>query len=553
MRKIKSKYILLAGIFILSLIITASNDEYKFKVNKSFEIFGHLFKELSMNYVLDINPESLMEEGIAGMLKSLDPYTTYYNEKETGELDVLTDGNYVGFGITVGEHKNHLMVIDVRHNFGAHKAGMMIGDILIEIDSVNISGRKSKDIKKYTKGKPDSKAIVKVIRPGLNDTLTMNVTRERVIINNVDFSGYIQEGIGYIKLSRFSRNSTNELRTELLELKRKGNLRSLILDLRSNPGGLLDAAIDICGLFFDKGTMVVTTKGRTSAFTREYRTHQDPIFPQLPIAVLIDGGSASASEIVAGAFQDYDRGIVLGKKSFGKGLVQSVYNLPYRSKVKLTTAKYYTPSGRCIQKVDIAEKVMAKTNKKLSDSIFYTKNGRQVFENNGISPDSSIEENKYSSIVSELLDDYLIFDFVSNYVGKGNYDLNDYFFGDEIYRDFKTFIEEKKYFTRSGMVKEIKKFEEIVYNQIDSNFVKGELDRIKEQIDLYYHTNFDKHKNDISRALEYEIKRRFLSHSSMISEFIHEDNTINAAAQLLSSGKYDRILAHKKNKEDDEN
>ncbi|MGA2298961.1 MAG: S41 family peptidase, partial [FCB group bacterium] len=411
----KNIKVLLIIFFLItgSLVLSASNDDYYFKINKSFEIFGAVIRELSSNYVDEIDPEDMIDDGIDGMLKNLDPYTTYIDNKDNEDLDIITNGSYSGLGITVSIRDSMLTIIDIHDGFSAQRNGVRIGDRIYKIDSVNLLHQSTDELRKYTRGKPGTTVILWVIRNGMKDTIAITLQREEIKINNVSYSGMINDSVGYIKLDRFSRFSAEEVRNALNELKRNDKFHCLILDLRDNPGGLLESAVAISEIFLKSGSPIVSTKGRNHKEERMYRSVLPPVDKDTRLAVLINRMSASASEILAGAIQDLDRGIIVGERSFGKGLVQTIFDLPYNNSLKITTAKYYTPSGRCIQRLDFHNKVKSNIDK--SDSIFHTKNGRIVIESNGIMPDSLVNEKPFSDFTKQLLRDDVFFDFANDY------------------------------------------------------------------------------------------------------------------------------------------
>jgi len=338
MQKFNKKYLyLLIAIPLAVVLFIGAVDSVYFKINKSFEIFGELFKEIAAGYVEEVDPEDLFRNAIDGMLSNLDPYTIYMDESESDDVEMITTGTYNGLGFTVAVRDEMLTVTDVMDGFPAQKSGIRVGDRLYKIDTSVIINSNAGEIRKYTKKPSGTKLDVWVIRDGLADTLQMRVTIEEINMKNVTYNGIIRDSIGYIKLDRFSRNSTAEVTDALNKFKRSGKVKGLILDLRDNPGGLLESAVGICELFVPQKSLIVYTKGRDPSNDRTFKSNQQPIEPDLPLAVLINGSSASASEILAGAIQDLDRGIVVGEKSFGKGLVQSIYELPYNAALKITT------------------------------------------------------------------------------------------------------------------------------------------------------------------------------------------------------------------------
>lgn len=346
----KKKYTIIISILAASFILFGFNDLDYFKVNKGFEVFSAILKEVNKNYVSEIDSEELFDAAINGMLDELDPYTSYYPEKDKEDIELITFGQYVGFGINIRHINERVTVTGISDDFMAYESGLRVGDILYMIEDSQVEYLSSEELKKFTQGTSNSIANVKVIR--LQDTVDIKLTRHNVEVSNISYYGLLNDGIGYIKLERFSRNSANQFRKAYFDLFHSNDLKGLVIDLRDNPGGLLEAALDICEMFVPKGSIMLSTKGRTNIRNYTYKSYSEPIDLETPLCVIINENSASASEIVAGCLQDYDRAIITGEQSFGKGLVQTVMELPYNSNLKITTAKYYTPSGRCIQKIE---------------------------------------------------------------------------------------------------------------------------------------------------------------------------------------------------------
>ena len=333
-----------------------ANDNIYLKINKNMDVFAQVYKEITTSYVDEVDPEKFMHAGIDGMLETLDPYTVFYGEKEGEEIDLITHGEYGGVGVSIGTRDGYIIVIAPMDGYSAQKQGIRAGDRIIEIDGQKIFNTNPDSVRTMVRGEPGTEVKMKIEREGEKQPLDFVLVREEIQVNNVTYSGYLDNGIGYIRLERFSRRAGDEVRQALRELKAKGDLRGVILDLRNNPGGLLEAAVDIVSKFNPKGSTVVTTRGRRSEDEKVYTVTEEPLAGDIPLAVLINKNSASASEIVAGAIQDLDRGILVGTRSFGKGLVQTISQLGYNTSLKITTARYYTPSGRSIQEIDYKHK-----------------------------------------------------------------------------------------------------------------------------------------------------------------------------------------------------
>ncbi|MBM2815014.1 MAG: carboxyl-terminal protease [Ignavibacteria bacterium] len=531
-----------------ALFLVSFTDSALFKINKSFDVFGAVFREISANYVDEIDPEDLMKLGIEGLLSNLDPYTTFYTETEADDLEVITNGVYTGIGITVGVQDSMLTILGLSEGFSAQRNGVRIGDRLYKIDTTIVLSINSQELRKYTRGAPGSPVNVWVIRDGVPDTLHYKLKREQIQLKNIAYAKIIYDSIAYIKLERFTRSTGDEMQRAIANLKNSGRVRGMILDLRDNPGGLLEAAVDVCELFVPKGSLIVSTKGRSNESRKSYKSTSDPIEPTLPLAVLIDDGSASASEIVAGAIQDLDRGIIIGRRSYGKGLVQSVFDMPYKGNLKITTARYYTPSGRCIQKSDFAVRL----NKKLSDTAtnhgtgtFYTINGRKVTENKGISPDSLINEEKYPDFVREMLKNSIFFNFANQFAAKLDSLPKEFKVVDEVLEQLKLFIEKRNFLQSTPLVRQIKKARQLAEEEKLSTETINEFKNLESSILLEEKHLIDTYTEQISDILDYEISSRLTTQAEAVARQIKYDKDIRAAIGLVNSKKYRQILAVK--------
>lgn len=368
--------------------------EKYFDIAKSLDIFATLFKEVNAYYVDEVEPEKLIRKGIDGMLESLDPYTDYISESEIESFRITTTGQYGGIGALIGVINKKTVITHPYKDFPAFRAGLKVGDEIVSVDGKSIQGKTTSDISSLLKGQPKTEVELKIKRAGQKENMTVKIRREKITLTNLAYYGLVEPGIGYIKLDDFTPNASREVSDALLNLEEKG-AKKLILDLRDNPGGLLHEAVNIVSLFVPRGQEVVSTKGKVEDWNKSYKTLNNPVDTEIPIVVLVSEGSASASEIVAGALQDYDRAVLIGKKTFGKGLVQTTRPLAYNSQLKVTTAKYYIPSGRCIQALDYAHRKEDGSVDRMADSLkteFKTKGGRKVFDGGGLDPDISLED-----------------------------------------------------------------------------------------------------------------------------------------------------------------
>jgi carboxyl-terminal processing protease len=414
------KYLIVVIVAIVGLIgFTSSTTQY-FEISKNFEIFGSLYKELNTYYVDEIDPNELMQEGINAMLSSLDPYTNFYSEADIETFRFETTGKYGGIGSLIRKYGDYIVITEPYEGFPAAKSGMIAGDKIAEVDGKSVKGKNTEEVSKFLKGEPGSSVKVKVLRPqadGSDKEMEFTVTREEVKVKNVPYYGFATNDIGYINLSNFTQLAGKEVEDAFKDLKKQNpNMKALVLDVRGNPGGLLNEAVNIVNIFVDKGHKVVYTKGKVSDWDKDFKTLNEAYDTKIPVAVLTSRGSASASEIVSGAIQDLDRGVVVGQKTFGKGLVQTTRKLSYNTQLKVTTAKYYIPSGRCIQAINYAEKDEEGAVVKIPDSLkvaFKTANGRTVYDGGGVDPDIITEPRKLSDITVALLRKDLIFDYAT--------------------------------------------------------------------------------------------------------------------------------------------
>ena len=417
--KKKVKIIILGIALAITSIISVGFADNYFEISKNIDIFTTLYKELNAFYVDETDPGKLMKTGIDKMLKSLDPYTTYIPESEIEDFRFMTTGQYGGIGAIITKQKDFVYVSEPYEGYPAQKAGLMAGDKILEINGKSAKGKTTEEVSKVLKGQPNTSVTILIERPHLENPFEVTFDREKVSVKSIPYSGYIEDGIGYVKLRSFTRNCSKDMKSAIENLKKEGELKGLVLDLRSNPGGLLNESVDIVNLFVEKGEQIVSTKGKIKAWEKSYVANNKPLDTKVPLVVLINSSSASASEIVSGSIQDLDRGVVVGQRSYGKGLVQQTRKLSYNSQLKLTVAKYYIPSGRCIQALDYSNRNKDGSVGKIADSLttaFQTKNGREVFDGGGINPDIITENGSASNIVISLFRErlFLIMQLISD-------------------------------------------------------------------------------------------------------------------------------------------
>lgn len=530
---------------VLGLIListTAFKNDF-FEIAKQVEIFTTLFKELNMNYVDETTPAELMDKAITGMLDDLDPYTVYWNEQEVEDARINNSGEYTGIGASARTIKGKIIVMEPFKDYPADKAGLKAGDEIIKIDNISLSDF-TDDAGDLLKGAPGTTVSLTYLRQGKE--YTANLTREAVGIKAVPFSKLIGGDTGYIVLSKFNAKTTIETRKALEDLKEEG-AKKIILDLRGNPGGLLNEAINVVNLFVNKGEVITTTKSVIKKYNRTYMTQQDPVDTEIPLVVLVNGRSASASEIVSGAIQDLDRGVVIGARSFGKGLVQRPKKLTYGTQLKITISRYYTPSGRCIQALDYwnrdenGDPVRAEPDEY---NAFKTRGGRTVYDGGGILPDIVLESSKYSPITTALLRDNAIFNFATDYYYKKKLDSwSNFEFTDA---DFEAFL---KFLNKNGFEyeTETEKAFEAAFNKAKSDELQGKIDKaygqLRAAINEVKQDELREKKVEIKSLLEQEILKRYFYREGLYEyQVVNNPEILEALAVLNDPQRYTKIL-----------
>ena len=521
-----------------------------FEISKSIDIYNNVLKFLNMNYVDEINPAELNETAIHAMLKELDPYTVFIPESEIEDVKLLTMGEYGGIGSIINYYDNNVHISEPYENFPAHKAGLLPGDAIIEVNGVNTEKKSVSEVSELLKGQPGSKLTLKIRRDGEKDIITKTLTREKIKIDNIPYYTVLEGGVAYIILNQFTRDAAKELKEAFLEMKSQNELKGLVIDLRGNGGGLLNEAVDIVNIFVPKNKLVVYTKGKTSEQNRNYYTKHEADDTEIPLAILVNESSASASEIVSGSIQDFDRGVIVGQRTFGKGLVQNILPMTYNTQMKVTVSKYYIPSKRCIQEIDYSKKAKNDTLVK-NDTLgpqFKTANGRIVYEGHGIQPDVKIEPEMLSTITAHLYAQNMIFKYANKFYRehKSIASPEEFEITDEIYDDFVKFVEGQEFEYTSESEKD---FDELV----KTAKLEGYYDNIKEQLDvleneLKSHKDNDliNNRKEISEILKMELVGRYYFQKGKIISTLKEDVELNRALEILlnSNGKneYETIL-----------
>jgi carboxyl-terminal processing protease len=543
----KRKFFLFGFTFFIAvgfLKFHPQNEDIFLKINKSVEVFGKIYKEVILNYVDEVDPEKFIRAGIKGMLSELDPYTVFIDEKHSEEVDALTTGKYGGIGISISKFDTSIVVIKVSRGYPADRAGIRVGDVIVQIDSIYVKDKSLDEVRSLMVGKPGTQLKVKVIREGVSNPLVFELTRAEVEVKNITFYDFIDDGIAYIKLERFSRNAGEELRKAIKNLQSKGEIKGLILDLRDNPGGLLDAAVDVVEKFVPEGSLIVSTKGRKPDAVRNYFSTEKPILLDVPLVVVVNGSSASASEIVAGAIQDLDRGVVLGTKTFGKGLVQTITYLSYNTFLKMTTAKYYTPSGRCIQEIDYFHKPDGVFIQKpdSEQKVFKTKNGRIVYAEGGIFPDTVVEEKKRSDFVEALAQRRLFFKFANKFRAENESIPDDFVINDSIFSRFEDFVKKSNFSYKDSFEINLEKAVEYAKRQKLNNGYIAEVEAMLNKVRTQRIDYFKLYQEQIADELAREIISRYKYEDELIAWGLKNDNQVKTAVAILKNKKSYNLL-----------
>ena len=526
-------------------------------VARSLDIFNTLYKELNTFYVDTINAQKTIENAINAMLDDIDPYTEYIPAKEADDFMTISTGEYGGIGSYIMERTvngvKSVYISGPYEGSPAARAGLRTGDRIIMIDNDSTTGWTSDQVSKRLKGQANTRLTVQVVRPWEEDSVkTFNLTRETISVNPVPYYGVTRDNIGYISLSTFNEKSAQQVRDALIELKKDPRVKNIVLDLRSNGGGIVEGAIQIVGFFVPKGTQVLVMRGRDKSSERTYKTTVDPVDTSIPLAVLIDGGSASASEITAGALQDLDRAVIIGSRSFGKGLVQSTRTLPYDGMLKVTIAKYYIPSGRLIQEVDYgnrnADGSYKKTNAADSAAqIFHTAHGREVRGGGGITPDVKIEPRELKRIVYNIMRDHWDFDFATKYVAEHGADIPnpaDFEVTDQLFDEFKAFINADKFEYDKVCEQQLATLRKTAQAEGYMNdSIEAQFDRLEAMLKHDLDHDLDLHRRDISYLLGQEIMDRLYYQRGQVENSIKDDEYLDTAKQMFDNpGEYARIL-----------
>ena len=538
----------LSLVFLLSvnvLFTSAQNTNY-FETSTYIEIFTDLYKELDLFYVDEVNSGDLIKTAIDQMLKSLDPYTTYIPESDIEDYRFMTTGQYGGIGSMITKRGEYVFISEPYEGFPAQKAGLMAGDKIVEVNGKSAKGKSTEELSSVLKGQPNTEVTVLLERDG--ELLTKTFKREKVTVKSVPYYGFLKDGIAYIKLRSFTRNCANDIKDALTDLKSQQELKGIVLDLRSNPGGLLNESIDIVNLFVEKGEEIVVTKGKIKDWQKSYKARKSPEDLETPLIVLINSNSASASEIVSGSIQDLDRGVIIGRRSYGKGLVQQTRKLSYNSQLKVTVAKYYIPSGRCIQALDYSNRNEDGSVGTVPDSListFYTRNGREVKDGGGVMPDIKMKNEEIADVTISIIRKRLIFDFATEFRYKNEEiaAVEDFEITDEIFDDFISFLSDKEYEYTTSTEEALDIFKEITDEEGTSELIEQEFTLLLEKIKSNKKNDLQNSKKELKEFLANEIVSRYYYQEGRIIERLQHDKDIEEALRLLDNlEEYQSIL-----------
>ena len=531
----------------VGMALVVPSEKY-FDIAKSLDIFSTLFKEVNAYYVDEVSPKQLVDKGIEGMLESLDPYTDYIPEEQQEAFSIQTTGQYAGIGALIGLINGKTMITHPYEGFPAQRSGLRVGDEIISVDGKNVKGKPTAEVSALLKGKPKTELELVVRRAGVSNDIPVKIQRERIKISNVVYQGLIDSSIGYIKLDDFTPGAGKEVEDAVLKLKAAG-ARSLVLDLRDNPGGLLYEAVNIVNIFIPKNLEVVATKGKVPEWNKSYVTLNEPLDTEIPLAVLTSGGSASAAEIVAGALQDYDRAVLVGEKTFGKGLVQTTRPLAYNAQLKITTAKYYIPSGRCIQALDYANRKSDGTVSRFADSAkvaFKTRSGRTVFDGGGLDPDIKTPSNTPGTAVIELIDRNFIFEYAALYCSERQLppaSFRNFRLTEEEYKKFTDWLKAQQFSYATPL--ESKADELIASAKAERYYdlLKEDLSELKNKILINKERDWIRFRKEIGSLLETQIAFNYKLQKGQAEISLDRDPEILEARRvLLDAAAYQKML-----------
>ena len=542
----KFSFAVVALAFVGSVAFRGPGDQY-FAIAKNLDIFATLYKEVNTYYVDEVNPNKLMKIGIDAMLKSLDPYTNYIPEDDIEDYRTMTTGQYGGIGAIIGKRDGKNLILMPYKGFPAEQSGLRIGDELLEVDGIDVTDKSVSEISKLLKGQANTDLTVTIKRYGEEYTLPVTLKRERITVDNVPYSGMVTQDVGYIKLSNFTTGAGREVEKALNKLKEEG-AKKIVFDLRGNPGGLLSESVNVSNVFVPKGSEIVSTKGKVKDWNKVYRAPHSAVDTDIPLAVLTSSRSASAAEIVSGVVQDYDRGVLVGEKTFGKGLVQATRPLTYNSQLKVTTAKYYTPSGRCIQAIDYSHRGEDGSVGRVPDSLrtaFQTTNGRVVYDGGGVNPDIKAKSDRMAPISVSLFTKNLLFDYATKYYYEHSEapEAKSFELDDTEYDDFLTWLADKDYDYITEVEQTIDDLTEIAKDEKYFQDIEEQIASLRKQVQHNKEQDLKKFKSEIKELLEEEIVARYHLSDGKIEASFDDDVVLQEAISVLNDpARYNELL-----------
>jgi carboxyl-terminal processing protease len=537
---------------LLPLGLLAQEKQNNFEIAKSLDIYNSLLRELNLNYVDEINPGELNETAIKAMLDDLDPYTVFIPESDIENAKFMTTGEYGGIGALIQYDGEFTRISDPYEGWPAQKAGLIAGDAILEVNGVDCKKKNTQEVSNLLKGQPGTEVKLKIKRYGQDKPIEMNLKREKVKIDNIPYYTVFDNGVAYVALSGFTRDAGKEVKEKLLEMKKSHTLKGFVLDLRGNGGGLMNEAVDIVNLFIPKGKAVVSMKGKSATSNSVHPTTNEPVDLEIPVAILVDGNSASASEIVAGAIQDYDRGVIIGQRTFGKGLVQNILPLSYNTQMKVTVAHYYIPSGRCIQEIDYSHK--KDTTQTKNDTLgkpFKTLGGRTVYEGHGIMPDVKVNRDAYATVTAYLYAKNYIFDYANKFhhEHKSIAPAESFQIDEATYQDFMKFVKDKNFAYTTESEKAIEKLKKTAKEEGYLEKIKPQLELLEKNLAAEKENDLLNNRKDIEELLRSEIVGRYYYQKGRIIASLNDDPDLKRAFEILlnTNGKdeYHSILSGK--------
>ncbi|MBI3232856.1 MAG: PDZ domain-containing protein [Bacteroidetes bacterium] len=544
----KKKWLLISGITTISIFSLGFVADSYFEISKNIDIFITLYRDINTYYVDETDPGKLMKTAIDNMLESLDPYTNYISESEIEDYRFQVTGQYGGLGLQIAIRDNYPMITDVYDGTPSQKSGLLPGDVIIKIDGQDLKNKSTSDVSKLLKGQPKTKIELTIKRDG-EAPLVKEMERDEIHVKNVPYYGMLDETTGYIALKDFRNDAGKDVALAYRDLKtKKTNLKHIVLDLRGNPGGLLIEAVNVVNVFIPRNQLVVSTRGKIKEWEKEYKTNNNPVDETMPLIVLTDRGSASASEIVGGTIQDLDRGLTVGQRSFGKGLVQSTRPVSYGTQLKVTTAKYYTPSGRCIQALNYSHRNEDGSVGEIPDSLkkmFKTRNGRKVFDGGGIAPDLKVEDQKVSNVTIALKNKFFIFDFATAYHKKHpTIEIaKDFKLTKADWDDFITFIKDKKYDYQTQSEKALEELKKKAEAEKYFEKIQSTYESLKRNLETEKKADIETFKQEIMNEIESEIVKRYYFEVGTIEHSFRNDKDVKAALQLfMNENEYNKLI-----------